>query len=274
MLERLLITGAAGGLGRMLRGRLGHIARRIRLSDIAPLDDAGEGFECVACDLADRGAVRALVEGCDGILHFGGISVEKSFDTILGPNIVGVYNLYEAARAHGRPRILFASSNHAIGYYPQDRHLTPDVPVRPDGLYGVSKCFGEAMASMYHDKFGQETAIVRIGSCFPEPKDHRMLATWMSAEDFIALIGRVFAAPRLGCPIVWGVSDNDRCWWDNSASRYLGWRPQDNAERFAADMDARMPVPPADAAVSLYQGGVFTEHPIFGAEDDPTDGTA
>ncbi|MEM9147235.1 MAG: NAD(P)-dependent oxidoreductase [Pseudomonadota bacterium] len=268
MLERLLITGAAGGLGVLLRDRLGHVARRIRLSDIAPLEDAGGGFEIVPCDLADRAAVCALVEGCDGVLHLGGISVEDSFDAILGPNIIGVYNLYEAARAHGRPRILFASSNHAIGYYRQDQHLTAEMPVQPDGLYGVSKCYGEAMASLYFNKFGQETAIVRIGSCRPEPADYRMLATWMSVEDFVALIERVFTVPRLGCPIIWGVSDNDRCWWDNSAARYLGWRPKDNAERFAAAMDARLPLPPPDAAVSLYQGGVFTEDPIIGAEEE------
>lgn len=266
MLERLLITGAAGGLGRLLRGRLGHVARQIRLSDIAPIDDA-EGFEVVPCDLADRAGVRALVEGCDGIVHFGGISVEDSFDAILGPNIIGLYNLYEAARAHGSPRILFASSNHAIGYYRQDQHLTPEMPTRPDGLYGVSKCFGEAMASLYHDKFGQETAIVRIGSCLEAPKDHRMLATWLAPEDFVSLIERVFTAPRLGCPVIWGVSDNDRCWWDNSASRYLGWRPQDNAERFAAEMDARMPRPARQASVAVYQGGKFTDDPIIGADD-------
>lgn len=271
MLERLLITGAAGGLGRMVRGRLGHVARRLRLSDIAPIEGAGAGVETVACDLADGAAIRDLVEGCDGILHLGGISVEDSFERILAANIAGVYNLYEAARAHGRPRILFASSNHAIGFYRQDQHLTADMPQRPDGLYGVSKCFGEAIASLYHDKFGQETAVVRIGSCFPEPRDHRMLATWLSEDDFVALIARVFAVPRLGCPVIWGVSDNDRRWWDNAAAGFLGWRPTDNAERFAAAIEARLARPAPDAVEAVYQGGKFVAEPIHGAADEAAD---
>ncbi len=262
MLKKLLITGAAGGLGRTARARLGHISETLRLSDIGALSPAGLNEEVVQCDLGDRAAVRNLVSGCDGILHLGGISVESPFDPILNANILGVYNLYEAARAAGMPRILFASSNHTIGYYTQDQRLTPDMPMRPDSLYGVSKCFGEALASMYFDKFGQETAIVRIGSCFPEPKDHRMLATWMSEDDFVALIERVFTIPRLGCPIIWGVSDNDRSWWDNSAARFIGWLPSDNSERFAAAIDERMTRPAKDAVDAVYQGGKFVSEPI------------
>ena len=262
MLNRLLITGAAGGLGRMARRRLGFLARTLRLTDIGPMEPAGPNEEVITCDLGDRKAMRDIVEGCDGIVHFGGISTEKAFDPILNANIAGVYNLYEAARAAGMPRIVFASSNHAIGYYRQEEYLTPDMPTRPDGLYGVSKCFGEAMASMYHDKFGQETAIVRIGSCFPEPKDYRMLATWISEDDFVSLIERVFTVPRLGCPIIWGASANDRSWWDNSSIAYLGWRPKDNSERFAEEMARRLPVPGKDEPVSKYQGGIFCAEPI------------
>jgi uronate dehydrogenase len=266
MLKRLLITGAAGGLGRMAREHLVPMAETLRLSDVAEMAPAGAKEEVVPCDLGDRDAVFDLVSGCDGIVHFGGISVEKSFDLILNANIAGVYNLYEAARAAGMPRIVFASSNHTIGFYKQDQRLTPDMPMRPDSLYGVSKCFGEAIASMYFDKFGQETAIVRIGSCFPEPRDHRMLATWLSAADLVALIERAFSVPRLGCPIVWGVSDNDRAWWDNSSSQYLGWKAQDNAECFAAAIDERMERPPADAVDAVYQGGKFVGEPIHGSD--------
>jgi uronate dehydrogenase len=257
-MNRLLITGAAGNLGRLARERLGHMADVLRLSDIADLGSAGPREEVVPCDLADRGAVLDLVAGCDGIVHLGGISVEDTFDRIAATNIAGMYNLYEAARAAGMPRILFASSNHTIGYYRQDEPLDASATMRPDGLYGVSKCFGEALALMYHDKFGQETARVRIGSCFPEPRDHRMLATWLSPDDFISLIECVFRVPRLGCPVIWGVSDNDRCWWDNTAARFIGWRPKDNAEAFRPVLDARLPLPPADAPEAVYQGGKFT----------------
>lgn len=265
-MKRLLITGAGGGLGGMLRQRLGHMAEVLRLSDIAPMAPAAPGEEVVICDLADGAAVRDLVAGCDGIVHLGGISVEREFDLIEAANLRGVYNLYEAARAHGHPRILFASSNHVVGYHPQTARLGPDCPLRPDSLYGVSKAYGEAMAHLYHDKFGQETAIVRIGSCTPAPTDWRMLSTWLSENDFVALIEAVFRAPHLGCPVIWGASDNDAGWWENTAG-HLGWRPKDNSAAHAAHVHRTVPRPEADASVARYQGGVFTDEPIHGAWD-------
>ncbi len=263
MLKRLLITGAAGVLGTMARDGLKDAAECLRLSDIAPMEPAGQGEETVRCDLGDPESVRNLVAGCDGILHLGGISRENSFSKILNANIVGLYNLYEAARLEGKPRILFASSNHTIGFYRQDVHLDADATLQPDGLYGVSKCFGEQMASLYHNKFGIETALVRIGSCLPEPADHRMLSTWISPRDFLALVRCVFRVPRLGCPVVWGVSDNDSRWWDNRAAAYIGWRPQDNSEVFRAKLDAEKPRPSADAVDAVYQGGTFVADPII-----------
>ncbi|WP_126976641.1 NAD-dependent epimerase/dehydratase family protein [Frigidibacter oleivorans] len=256
-MKRLLITGAAGGLGRGMRRRLADRAEILRLSDLANLGDAAPHEEIMPCDLGDAAAVHRLVEGCDAILHLGGISVEDRFAPILNANILGVYNLFEAARAHGRPRIIFASSNHTIGYYRQDQRLDVTMPLRPDGLYGLSKCFGEGMARLYHDKFGQETALVRIGSCFEAPRNHRMLSSWMSYDDFVSLIDCCLRAPLLGCPIIWGVSDNDSTWWDNSAAAYLGWRPKDNAERFRAELDRTQPRPAPDSAAALYQGGPF-----------------
>jgi uronate dehydrogenase len=257
MLERLLITGAAGGLGRMARERMKHMAKTLRLSDIVDLGQAGENEELVVCDLGDPAAVNDLVAGCDGIVHLGGISVEDTFAKILNANIQGIYNLYEAARKNGSPRILFASSNHAIGFHPQTERLDASSPTRPDGLYGVSKCFGESMASMYHDKFGVETAILRIGSCFIEPKDHRMLSTWLSYDDFVSFAECVFSVPRLGCPIVYGASDNDAAWWDNRASAYLGWKPKDNAAAFRDKVNANVPKPAKGAPETIYQGGKF-----------------
>ena len=204
MMNRLLITGAGGGLGRMLRGRLTHLAKVIRLSDIAALGPAAAHEEIMTCALEDEAGMAELVAGCDGVIHLGGVSVERSFDLIEKANLRGVYNLYEAARAAGCPRILFASSNHTIGYYPPGRPPDAVRPVRPDGLYGVSKVFGEALASLYHSKFGQETALVRIGTCAERPKDWRQLSTWLSHDDFVSLIEAVFRAPRLGCPGVLG----------------------------------------------------------------------
>ncbi|QTK81105.1 NAD(P)-dependent oxidoreductase [Agrobacterium tumefaciens] len=262
-MKRLLITGGAGQLGRVMRKRLAPMAETLRIADIAPLDPPGPREECLQCDLADANAVNAMVAGCDGIVHLGGISVERPFDQILQGNIIGLYNLYEAARAHGAPRVVFASSNHTIGYYPQTERLGPDVPFRPDGLYGVSKCFGENLARMYFEKFGQETALVRIGSCTPQPENIRMLSTWFSQDDFVSLIEAVFRAPVLGCPVIWGASANDADWWDNSHLGFLGWKPKDNAENFRHHIMETTPKPDPTDSLVRFQGGVFVDNPIL-----------
>lgn len=257
-MKRLLITGANGGLGSVCRQRLGHLAETIRLSARKGLGEAAPNEEIVYCDLGDKAAVEALVEGCDGIVHMGGQATEAPWETIRNANIDGMFHLYEAARKSSTtPRIIFASSNHAIGYYKQTERLDANSPTKPDGLYGLSKVFGEAMASMYYHKFGIETASIRIGSCFPEPKNHRMLSTWMSYDDFVLLIERIFTVPRLGCPIIYGASANDASWWDNREVAYLGWQPKDNAEVFRAKIDAAMSPPPGDDVNAVYQGGAF-----------------
>jgi len=163
MMNRLLITGAAGALGAMCRERLSHLAKTLVISDRDDLGEAAPHEEIVYCDLGDKAAVEAMVEGCDGIVHLGGQPIEHTWEVVKNANIDGIFNLYEAARKSSvTPRILFASSNHAIGFYEQTVHLDAKSPTKPDGLYGVSKVFGEAMASMYYDKFGIETACVRI----------------------------------------------------------------------------------------------------------------
>lgn len=258
MLKKLLITGANGNLGAVCRERLRPLAESIRLGARKGLGDARENEEIVYCDLGDKEAVQALVEGCDGIVHMGGQATEAPWETIRNANLDGMFNLYEAARKSSvTPRIIFASSNHAIGFHKQSDRLDASSPTRPDGLYGVSKVFGEALASMYFDKFGIETAIIRIGSCFPEPKNHRMLSTWMSYDDFIQLIERIFQVPRLGCPIIYGASANSASWWDNREVAYLGWQPKDNAEVFRSKIDAQMDPPPADDVNAVYHGGAF-----------------
>lgn len=262
-MKRLLITGAAGGLGKLARGRLGHMANILRLSDRASLGEAAPNEELVQCDLADPAAVNALVEGCDGIVHLGGVSTEQGFEAILDANIIGLRNLYEAARAHGQPRIFFAGSNHVIGFYHQDEPVDHTSPLRPDGMYGVSKCFGEALARFYYDKFGQETAVVRVGSCFEKPTDYRMLATWLSYDDFVSLVEKTFEVPRLGCPTIWGVSANARNWWNNDHVAYLGWHPKDSADSHAEAIKAAGDWPGPDHPLAVYQGGNNTQDPLL-----------
>ncbi|MCG6903288.1 MAG: NAD(P)-dependent oxidoreductase [Rhodobacter sp.] len=256
-MKRLLITGANGGLGSVCRERLRHMADILRLSARRDMGAPAANEEIVLCDLGDKAAVEKLVEGCDGIIHMGGQSTEAPWDVIRTANIDGMFNLYEAARKNGNPRIVYASSNHAIGFYKQTQRLDANSVPRPDGLYGVSKVFGEALASLYYDKFGIETACVRIGSCFPEPRNHRMLSTWMSYDDFVQLIERIFSVPRLGCPIIYGASANSASWWDNREVAYLGWNPKDNAEMFRAKIDGQMEPPAGDDVNAVYQGGAF-----------------
>lgn len=262
VLKRLLITGAAGGLGSVARDYLSDFAEEIRLSDISPVDGNRANEQYVQADLADPAAVHKIVEGCDGIVHFGGVSTEKSFDLIERANIRGVFNLYQAAKAAGGPRIFFASSNHTIGFYQTDEMIDGDAPPMADGLYGASKVYGEQLAMVYWKKFGIETARVRIGSCFPAPKDRRMLSTWMSYRDLFSLAKRVFIVPRLGCPVIYGVSKNPSVWWDNSKVSYLGWEPQDSTEEWRSRMEAAEEANANDAPPALYQGGMFTAEPI------------
>lgn len=260
--HRLLITGAAGGMGRVMRERLAPLADVLRLSDFGDLGAAGPNEELVRCDLGDRQAVSEMVAGCDGIVHLGGMSGEAPYSQILNANITGILNLFEAARAHNMPRILLASSQHVVGFYRQDERLDTTTPMRPDGLYGLSKCFAELTAQMYFDKFGQETAIVRVGSCFEAPRDHRMLATWLSYDDFVSLARCVFSIPRLGCPVIWGISNNDASWWDNHRAGFLGWKPKDNSGDYRAHVEATVARSAPDALDAVFQGAGFTAKPI------------
>ncbi|MEP7303253.1 MAG: NAD(P)-dependent oxidoreductase [Caldimonas sp.] len=265
---RLLLTGAAGALGKVLRPRLKKLCRTLRVSDIVPLDAAAEGEELVVCPLQDGAAVHALVAGVEAIVHLGGVSTEGPFEPILQANIVGAWNLYEAARKHGTRRIIFASSNHVTGFYRQDEVISPGDPMRPDGHYGLSKAFGENLSRFYFDRYGIETVCLRIGSSFPEPKDRRMLATWLSYDDLERLVVASLMAPVVGHSVVYGLSDNSTSWWDNTSSTHLGYRPQDSSEPFRAALEARQARPDPADPVARFQGGGFVARGPF---DNPGD---
>ena len=255
--RRLLLTGAAGGLGRVLRPRLKRLCLDLRVSDVAELEPAADGEEVVRAALEDRGSVKALLEGVDAVVHLGGISVEGPFEPILDANVRGTYHLYEAARVHGTKRIVLASSNHVTGFYRQDEVVDPRMPMRPDGHYGLSKAWGELVARFYFDRYGIESVCLRIGSSFPEPKDRRMLATWLSYDDLERLVVASLTAPVVGHSVVYGFSDNTTAWWDNTSAAHLGFRPRDSSEPFRAALEAKQPqLDPSDPAVR-YQGGAF-----------------
>ena len=264
--HRLLLTGAAGGLGKVLRERLRPYAQVLRLSDIAEMAPAANAQEEVQpCDLSDKQAVHHLVEGVDAILHFGGVSVERPFEEVLGANICGVFHIYEAARRHGVKRVIFASSNHVIGFYKQDEKIDAHSPRRPDSYYGLSKSYGEDMASFYFERYGIETVSIRIGSSFPEAQNRRMLSSWLSYDDLTQLIERGLFTPNVGHTVVYGASNNEKVWWDNRLASHLDYQPKDSSEQFRAQVEAQ-PAPAADDPAMVYQGGAFAAAGPFGDE--------
>ncbi|MGW8886020.1 NAD-dependent epimerase/dehydratase family protein [Streptomyces sp. NPDC055749] len=261
----VLLTGAAGGLGTLMRALLPAYGYELRLLDIAPVE--GEP-DAIVADLGDREALREAVRGVDAIIHLAGISLEASFDKILRANIEGTYNLYEAAREEGVRRMVFASSNHAIGYTPRPLPGDPLIPVgitrRPDTFYGLSKSFGEDLAQLYWDRHGMETVSVRIGSCFAEPTSVRMLSVWMSPADAARLLHAALTAEDVGHTVVYGSSDNTRLWWDLSSARSLGYEPQDDSEPYAEKLIAEQgELDPANPEHAHLGGHFVTDPPIW-----------
>jgi uronate dehydrogenase len=252
-LQRILITGAAGNLGRVLRQRLRGSFPVLRLSDRDEMAPAEPGEEVVRCDLADAEATKRLCEGVDAILHFGGRSLEGTWPEVLSANIVGAINLWEGARLAGVERIVFASSNHVVGLYRRTEMLDHRVMAKPDGRYGLSKAFGEDLASLYANKHGIKAFCMRIGSCFEKPTNCRMLSTWLSFPDFERLVRVGLTADYL-FEIVYGQSRNTRVFWDNSNATRLGYDPQDDAEVFAAAVESKVTGNPLSDEL---QGGDF-----------------
>jgi uronate dehydrogenase len=267
--RRLLLTGAAGNLGQELRPRLKAYCETLRLSHRKEFGAAGRGEEIVLAALEDKAQMLALLKDVDAVVHMGGVSTEKTWESILAGNIVGMVNLYEAARANSVKRIVFASSNHVTGFYRQDEVITPQDPVRPDGFYGLSKAFGENLAQLYWNKHGIETVSLRIGSSFAEPKDRRMLATWMSFDDTERLVVAALTAPVVGHSVIYGMSDNATLFWDNKSAAHIGYRPQDSSDQYRAATEARQPTIDATQPAAQYQGGAFVTQGPFFEETNP-----
>ena len=256
-MKRILLTGAAGEIGTRLRVLLKPIYPELRLSDIKLPPNLAPEEQFVTADLADLDAVEKAVDGVDGIIHLGGFSVEGPWETILNSNIIGCRNLFEAARLKGVKRVIFASSNHAIGFYPRHHRIGTDVTVCPDSRYGVSKAFGEAVGALYADKHGLRVLCLRIGNVADKPVDKRRLSIWLKPEDLVQLIRIGLEHPDLRYEIFYGASNNERSWWDNSRAHAYGYRPTGRAEDFrdeALSADAKLP---ADPIAAFYQGGPF-----------------
>ncbi len=257
MMNKIVLTGAAGRLGSYLREPLSKMADTLVSSDLA--DDVGTlyaGETYVKADLSDLAQITALLEGADMVVHFGAIGDEAPFDAILSANIVGAYNVWEAAYQNKLKRVVYASSIHAVGMHPKSDFIGTDVAHRPDTFYGLAKCFAEDLGSLYWDKRGMESVCLRILSC-AQVSNVRALGSWLSYDDLIQLVQRAIDTPTTGFSVVYGVSNNDRAPVDNAGASFLGYRPKDNAEQFAEAILSEAPAAdPADPG-QMCHGGPF-----------------
>jgi uronate dehydrogenase len=264
---QILITGAAGNVAKQMRNLLKQAYPHARLSDIRKPDDLAADGEFIIADLADYKQVEKITAGIDGILHLGGHGGEGPWETIDKSNIVGCYNLFEAAYRAGVKRVVFASSNHAVGFYRRDQKIGVDVTLRPDSRYGVSKAFGEALGALYAYKHGLRVTCIRIGNVNDKPIDKRRLSIWIKPDDLMKLIRIGLEHPDIRFEIFYGASNNEAAWWDNSNARRFGYCPEFRSEHFrvksiAAQLKLRLrrslaPVLPqlGDAISERFQGG-------------------
>ncbi len=232
--RRVLMTGAHGTIGTVLRPALREGLDELRLSDLHEPEGLQPPETFVAADLTDAAAVQAAVDGVDAVIHLGAVPNEAPFERIAGPNLHGVFHVFEACRRAGVQRVVFASSNHATGMYPVGEPLDVDQPPWPDGLYGASKVYGEALGRMFCERFGLSVVCLRIGSFRPRPTERRELATWLSHADGVRLVRAALTAD-VGFAIVYGASANTRRWWP--PDRLIGFEPQDDAEVFADELE-------------------------------------
>jgi uronate dehydrogenase len=256
-MHHVLVTGAAGDVGTRLRKLMGELYAHIRWSDIRTPADLAGGDEFAAADLADYDQVEKIVAGIEGVVHLGGYSTNGPWPAIHSANIIGCYNLFEAGRRAGVKRIVFASSNHAVGFYPREQKIGADVAVRPDSYYGVSKVFGEAIGSLYADKHGMRVTCLRIGNVADQPIDKRRLSIWLDPRDLLQLIRIGLEHPDIRFEIFYGMSDNEDAWWDNSNAARFGYRPQHRAGDFVAQARAAQAKLPPDPIGDRYQGGTY-----------------
>jgi hypothetical protein len=259
IMATILITGAAGLIGTMLRSRLARPGRTLRLLDIAPLT-AGPGEEAVQASVTDAAAMTAACQGADAVIHLGGIPGEAPWPQILEVNIDGTQTMFEAARRAGAGRVIFASSNHAVGFSPRTAFPVPDYAFpAPDTYYGVSKVAGEALGSLYHSRHGLDVICIRILTCDERPPTVRSLSTWLSPDDAGRLFEACLTAAAPGFRVIFGVSANTRGGWVSlDEARALGYQPRDDAEAFAAEVIAADGEPDPDDPVLAHLGGEFT----------------
>jgi uronate dehydrogenase len=262
MLDRIVLTGAAGALGSRLREPLSGMARSLVSTDRVGAPETLPNETWVQADLSDLAAVERLMEGATMVVHFGAIADEAPWDDILASNILGAYTVWEAAHRTGARRVIYASSIHAVGMHAKTDRIGVDAPHRPDTFYGLSKCFAEDLGRLYWEKRGLESVHLRILSCTEPVANARALGSWLSYADLVRLVTRSIDTPVVGWTVAYGVSANDRAPVSNDGAGHLGYAPRDNAEAFAeAVLAGSEPPDPRDPAHAC-QGGPFAVVPL------------
>ncbi len=264
--RKILLTGAAGKIGSVLRPVLAERAETLISTDVEPISGRLSNEQTLVLDVRDAKAVSTVMQGVDIVYHFGGIASEADWTAIRSVNIDGTYNIYEAARQASTRRIVFASSNHFAGFYRRDHAIGPDVPLRPDSRYGVSKVAGEAIARLYADKHGIGTIALRIGQFRPKPTNRRMLSLWLSHADMARLASCCLDADDIHFEVVYGISANTRAFYDNPGADKIGFRPQDNAESYADSLSQEDLA--ENEVEALFQGGPFCSDEFDGKVAD------
>ncbi|QNN53687.1 NAD-dependent epimerase/dehydratase family protein [Nocardioides mesophilus] len=251
---RVLLTGAAGSIGTVLSAGLTDRGHEVVAVDLLPVPEGFTGDSWHTADCADPDAVGAVFAAetrtgpLDAVVHLAGIPTESSLPVALHSHVVTTGALLDAMVGHGVTRMVYASSNHAVGRVRRCESLATDVLPRPDTFYGVAKVAGEALLGLYADRYGIDALACRIGSFLPQPETVRQLSTWLSPDDAVRMVQACLTAPDPGFAVLYGVSANSRGWWDLAAGRALGYHPEDDAETFADRIAAR-PEDPAEAAL-------------------------
>jgi uronate dehydrogenase len=264
---RVLVSGAAGSLGRVITVGLAGLGHEVVGLDLVPPPE-GTPFRWHEADCADPDAVLAVFaeQRLDAVVHLAGVPEEVSLPDELTSHVVTTAALLDAMVAHDVPRLVYASSNHAVGRTPRaDGELTEHALPRPDTYYGVAKVAAEALMRLFVDRHGIDAVSCRIGSFLEEPTSVRGLSTWLSHGDGLRMVEAALTAPAPGYAVLYGISANTRAWWDLEPGRRLGYEPQDDAEAYADRVEAG----PFDEAEAEFVGGPFAtaqfHRPALGA---------
>lgn len=254
---RVLVTGAAGSIGRTLVQGLPALGHELRGLDLASDAPDGCSLGWITGDCLDPAVAAEAVAGVDAVVHLAGNPDEDSLPASLESHVHSTARLLDAMVQHGVGRMVYASSNHAVGRTPRSERLSNDVPPRPDTFYGVAKVAAEALLSLYADAHALSAAALRIGTFEPRPSSIRALSTWLSPNDAVRLVDAALRSTRPGLEIVYGVSANTRGWWDLRPGFAMGYEPQDDAELFADRVASR----PEDVDEAAHVGGPYVIAP-------------